>query len=387
MRTPSSRPSRSRIVITSARAWHGCALSVSPLITGIVAWRGELLDVVLREGADHQRRRGSARARWRCPGASRRGRAGGRRPPGRARPPELVDPDLERDARSRRGLLEDHPERAAGEEVVLLPPGLALLEVVGEVERRQELLAAPVGDASEMAPFQAPTAAMGHRMLWLGPERLFQAGLGEQVAQAVEPVNMRLLIVPSGWPSRSASSALGQAAVVAELERLTLLGGRRLAAPPARRGAGSRGWPRPRRSSVRGGSGALSSGSARRAILAPDEVDGAAVDERQDPGARLRALREEAVGRAPDRRGTRPARRPAPEPRPEGSGGRGRRRPARSGHRARPARSSSELATSESSDSSERCASSRDDAAGGGVVRRAVTTRPRWLREASASDG
>ena len=39
MRTPSSRPSRSRIVITSARAWHGCALSVSPLITGIVAWR------------------------------------------------------------------------------------------------------------------------------------------------------------------------------------------------------------------------------------------------------------------------------------------------------------------------------------------------------------
>jgi hypothetical protein len=27
------------MVITSARAWHGCALSVSPLITGIVELR------------------------------------------------------------------------------------------------------------------------------------------------------------------------------------------------------------------------------------------------------------------------------------------------------------------------------------------------------------
>jgi acyl-homoserine lactone acylase PvdQ len=36
-RMPSSRPKRSRIVITSASAWHGCVSSVSPLTTGIRA--------------------------------------------------------------------------------------------------------------------------------------------------------------------------------------------------------------------------------------------------------------------------------------------------------------------------------------------------------------
>ena len=36
-RTPSKPPSRSRIVIASASAWHGCVSSVSPLTTGIRA--------------------------------------------------------------------------------------------------------------------------------------------------------------------------------------------------------------------------------------------------------------------------------------------------------------------------------------------------------------
>ena len=62
---------------------------------------------------------------------------------------ELVDPDLERDARSRRGLLEDHPERSAGEEVVLLARLLPTLEVVGQVEHLEQLVAAPVRDAGE----------------------------------------------------------------------------------------------------------------------------------------------------------------------------------------------------------------------------------------------
>ena len=115
----------------------------------------QFLDVVLGEGADHQavevaREHGGGVPERLAPAELE---VGGRQvEPG---PSELVDADLERDTRSSRGLLEDHPERAAGEEVVLLAPGLALLEVVGEVERRQELLAAPVGDASEMAPFQA----------------------------------------------------------------------------------------------------------------------------------------------------------------------------------------------------------------------------------------
>ena len=72
-----------------------------------------------------------------------------------ARAAELVDPDLERDARSRRGLLEDHPERAAGEEVVLLARLLSTLELVGQVEHLEQLVAAPVGDAGEGPPLQA----------------------------------------------------------------------------------------------------------------------------------------------------------------------------------------------------------------------------------------
>ena len=67
---------------------------------------------------------------------------------------ELGDPDLERDAGARRGLLEDHPERAAGQEVMLLAAALAGLEVVGQVEDGQQLLAAPVGDLGEVSSLQ-----------------------------------------------------------------------------------------------------------------------------------------------------------------------------------------------------------------------------------------
>ena len=35
---PSVRPKRSRMVKMSARSWHGCSRSESPLITGTVAW-------------------------------------------------------------------------------------------------------------------------------------------------------------------------------------------------------------------------------------------------------------------------------------------------------------------------------------------------------------
>ena len=77
-------------------------------------------------------------------------------------------------------------------------------------------------------------------------------------------MNIRLLIVPSGWSSRSASSRLGQPAVVAELERLTLLGRQLLESAPGRAGAGSPGSRPPPRSSWPVGSGALSSGSPRR---------------------------------------------------------------------------------------------------------------------------
>ena len=116
---------------------------------------GELLDVVLREGADHQavevareHRRGVAQRLAAAELQVRRGQV----EPVAA---ELRDPDLERDARPGRGLLKDHPERPAGKELVLLATLLALLEVVGEVENAQQLLAAPVRNSREVPALQA----------------------------------------------------------------------------------------------------------------------------------------------------------------------------------------------------------------------------------------
>jgi len=63
----------------------------------------------------------------------------------------------------------------------------------------------------------------------------------------------------------------------AEAERRLVLGGRRS-----------------------GGLGRALERLAATDVLAANEVDGAAVDERQDPRARLGALGEEAVGVAPD---------------------------------------------------------------------------------------
>jgi len=68
---------------------------------------------------------------------------------------ELRDSDLERDAGACRRLLEDHPESAAGEEMVLFAALLPVFQIVGEVEGAQQLVAAPVGDPSEVPPFQA----------------------------------------------------------------------------------------------------------------------------------------------------------------------------------------------------------------------------------------
>ena len=55
MRTPSSAPSRWRIVSASASAWHGCSSEVSALITGIVGRLGPLLELGVREHADRER--------------------------------------------------------------------------------------------------------------------------------------------------------------------------------------------------------------------------------------------------------------------------------------------------------------------------------------------
>ena len=67
---------------------------------------------------------------------------------------ELVDPDLERHARPRRRLLEDHPECPAGEELVRLSPLPGGFQLVCEVEHRLQLLGGPASDSREVAPLQ-----------------------------------------------------------------------------------------------------------------------------------------------------------------------------------------------------------------------------------------
>ena len=146
------------------------------------------------------------------------------------------------------------------------------------------------------------------------------------------PENILLLIVPSGCAEPLGELRLGVAAVVRELDRLALLVGklreRRLHARPLE--------AQPRRL-LRRALGRLGRALERLgapALLAPDEVDRAPVDERQDPGRRLRALGDERAGAPPERRGTPPAPRPRRATRRAGSGRRARRRSRRPGRRA-----------------------------------------------------
>ncbi len=67
---------------------------------------------------------------------------------------ELCDADLERDARSRRRLLEDEPDHAAGQELVRLALGLELLQLIGEVEHGLQLVGVPASDAREVSALQ-----------------------------------------------------------------------------------------------------------------------------------------------------------------------------------------------------------------------------------------
>jgi len=121
---------------------------------------------------------------------------------------ELGDPDLERDPRPGRGLLKDHPECPAGEEMMCLAPVLLFLELVGEVEHAPQIVARPVRHAGEVAAFQALEGrnhADSMLLLQAGPTPM-RASAPRSSRRRARPVNMRLLIVPSGSPRRSASS-------------------------------------------------------------------------------------------------------------------------------------------------------------------------------------
>src|SRR5262249_7666412 len=116
--------------------------------------RRELLDVGLRERADHDRVEVTGEHDRGVLDRLAAAELEIARREVETRPAELVDPDLEGDAGPGRGLLEDHPERAAGEEPGLLAGALLPRQVVGEVEHLEQLLGAPVRDPGERPALQ-----------------------------------------------------------------------------------------------------------------------------------------------------------------------------------------------------------------------------------------
>ena len=106
------------MVNRSLTIWQGCMRSVRPLMIGIVGMPGELLDGLLGEGPDHD---GIEVARHDprriCDGlAPSQLRVAAVEVDGE--PAQLIHPDLEGKPRSRRGFVEDHPQRLSGQGLV-----------------------------------------------------------------------------------------------------------------------------------------------------------------------------------------------------------------------------------------------------------------------------
>ena len=115
---------------------------------------GELVHVGLREGADHDpvEVAGENGARVLDRLAAPELQVAGREVERGA--PQLEHPHLEADARPRRGLLKDHPERPALEVAVLDALALARFQPVGEVEDADQLVRVPVVHAQEVPPLE-----------------------------------------------------------------------------------------------------------------------------------------------------------------------------------------------------------------------------------------
>ena len=141
------------------------------------------------------------------------------------------------------------------------------------------------------------------------------------------PANIRLLMVPSGTAEPLRELGLREPAVVRELERLTLRVGELL-----ERGLHALALEVEPRCLLGGRCRRLAERrvvverSARRALLAPHEIDRAPVDEREDPRGRLGAVGPEGRSGAPDERGTPPAPRPRRDARRAARAARARRR-------------------------------------------------------------
>ena len=123
---------------------------------------GELLDVGLRERPDHDRVEVAREHVRRVLDRLAPTELEIARREIQAHAAELRDADLERDPGPGRRLLEDHSERAPGQEGVGLSPLVRLLQGAGEVERRHELVPRPVGNPREVPSLQLVRHG-GHR--------------------------------------------------------------------------------------------------------------------------------------------------------------------------------------------------------------------------------
>ena len=170
-----------------------------------------------------------------------------------------------------------------------------LLELVCEIERGLQLLGVPGADADEVPSLEVLRDLDHARRRML---RASRSPLREQHAQALEAGEHAALDRPERLVEPFGELGLGEPAVVGELDRLALLGrqtAQGVLDDLAARARDDR-FVGARVRALR----LVDDGRCARRLLTADEVDGAAVDERQQPRARLGALGPVRAGAAPD---------------------------------------------------------------------------------------
>ena len=143
---------------------------------------------------------------------------------------ELRDADLERDPRARGRLLEDHPDRAAGKDALFFAG--CVLDAGRGVQHQLE----PSREKSATRVKWRPLSVSGMSSTGRIVRRPLGVG-GEELAEATQAGEHAALDRSEGDAEALGELRLGQAAVVGELECLSLVAWSR-SAPPAPRRAG-----------------------------------------------------------------------------------------------------------------------------------------------------